>query len=177
MGRRRSGGGKLHELPVALIAHACAGRLRLSFPDRKEQRPFFEGICDAVLRLPGVTKVEGRPATGSLIITHEGSHAQLVEAARESGVLSAQGVEPSAPRKETSDWQSLVEPLLKDLSTPSGAGRAAAIVALLGMALLQASRGQIMPPATTALWYALSLLLGSGVPSGEGGEDGAGGGE
>lgn len=177
MGRRRSGGGNARDLPVALIAHVCAGRLRLSFPDRKEQRPFFEGICDAALRLPGVTKVEGRPATASLIITHEGSHVQLVEAARESGVFSAQDVEAAAPGNQTSDWQSLVEPLLKDLSTPSGAGRAAAIVALLGMALLQASRGQIMPPATTALWYALSLLLVSDAPSGEGGGDGAGGGE
>lgn len=176
MGRRRNAGGRARELPSAVVAHACAGRLRLSFPDRKEQRPFFEEICEAVLQLPGVTKVEGRPATGSLIITHEGAHVQLIEAARERGVFGAQEPASSsaAHAKETTDWQSLVETLLKDMSTPSGAARSAAIVALIGMAVLQASRGQIMPPSTTALWYALSLLLGAGAPSGEGSGDGAG---
>jgi hypothetical protein len=175
LGRRRNGGASARDLPVALVAHACTGRTRLSFPDRKEQRSFFEQICDATLRLPGVRQVEGRPATGSLIVAHDGTTEALLEAAHESGVFIVPAP-PSGPgpASETPEWQSLLGMLFKDASSPTGAARAASIVALLGMALVQASRGQIMPPATTALWYAMSLLLGSGAPSGAGGGEGAG---
>lgn len=175
MGKRKSSGGSPRDLPVALVAHACAGRTRLSFLDRKEQRSFFEEVCDATLRLPGVSKVEGRPRTGSLIITHDGTSEALLTAARSSRafVVEERESEP-APGGGTPDWQSLFATATKITSDPSSAARSAAIAALLMMAMLQATRGQIMPPATTALWYAFSLLLGTGMPSGEGGIDGDG---
>jgi hypothetical protein len=165
----------MRDLPVARVAHACTGRTRLSFPDRKEQRAFFEQICDGTLHLPGVRQVEGRPATGSLIVTHDGTADALLEAARARGLFIVR--EPAsgpAPASETPEWQSVLGMLFKDAANPAGAARMAAIVGLLGMTLVQASRGQIMPPATTALWYALSLLLGSGPSPGEGSADGAG---
>jgi hypothetical protein len=162
-------------VPVARLAHACTGRTRLSFPGRKEQRSFFEQICDGTLRLPGVRQVEGRPATGSLIVTHDGTAEALLEAARASGIFVVEApASGPAPASEAPDWQSVLGMALADVVNPAGAARAAAIVGLLGMALVQAGRGNIMPPATTALWYALSLLLGSGAPSGGDSADGTG---
>jgi hypothetical protein len=145
----------------------------LSFPDRREQRAFFEEICDASLRLPGVSKVEGRPGTGSVIITHDGTTEALLQAARSNRAFVVEEMgQQSAPAGDTLDWQALFTTATQDTSGPSGAVRSAAIAALLMMAILQITRGQIMPPATTALWYALSLLLGKDMASGETGGDG-----
>ena len=45
----------------AIIMHACRGRTRLRFPDRKGQNAFFEVLCDEVLKIPGIIQVEGTP--------------------------------------------------------------------------------------------------------------------
>jgi hypothetical protein len=174
VGRKSENVGSPRDLPVAIVAHACAGRIRLSFPDRKDQRSFFEEVCDATLRLPGVSEVEGRPGTGSLIITHDGATEALLQAAQSDRAFAVEKTgDESAHAGDTLDWQALLARVTKDTSSPSGGIRSAAIIALLVMVVLQATRGQIMPPATTALWYALSLLLGkemsSGEPSGDGG--------
>ena len=68
---------------AAELAHKCVGRTRLVLRDRKGERAFFEQLCDDVLALPGVTEVEGRTLTGSLIITHpDMGGADVIAAAR-----------------------------------------------------------------------------------------------
>jgi hypothetical protein len=51
-----------------------------------------------------------------------------------------------------------------------------AAFAFIAMALRQLAAGRIMPPAATALWYGLSLLLMTGIPPGAA-PDGSDGGE
>lgn len=171
MRRKRGDGHSAPELPVGYLAHECAGRTRLSFANRKNERAFFEAVCNAALSLPGVSHVEGRPATGSVIVTHTGPASTVLDAARARGVFDVQ-VQPSEPAggDQLGAWHSLIgEPMTGAQSTPNFA-RTTTILTLLFMALVQAMRGQVMPPATTALWYALSLLLGqNGLDRGGGG--------
>ncbi|MDX2156047.1 MAG: hypothetical protein SFW09_05995 [Hyphomicrobiaceae bacterium] len=164
------------EPPVGRIAHTCPGRTRLSFVAHKGDTATLTALCDAVLGLPGVHRVEGRPTTGSLIVSHEGPAARLVEAAIAARVFRT----PEPPAADETgagvsedDWQATVSAALRELSGPVGVARGGAALAFVAMALVQASRGNILPPAATALWYAASLLLGREAPDAGGGDAGA----
>jgi hypothetical protein len=104
--------------------------------------------------------------TGSLIITHDGTLQQLTEEACKSAIFEVSEVSEAKPQREAEDWQQLAASWFAGSADKSASLRMAAVMALLGMAAIQVGRGQIMPPATTSLWYALSLLMGSG-PAGD----------
>lgn len=174
---RRERSARGHEPPVGLVAHACAGRTRLSFAAHKGDAATLTALCDGVVGLPGVHGVEGRPTTGSLIVSHEGTAERLIEAAAAARVFRMH--EPAAggdvPGATENDWQAIVGAALKEYGGSVGVSRGAAALAFVTMAAIQASRGNVLPPAATALWYAASLLLGR-EPSltGDGGDADAG---
>jgi hypothetical protein len=135
----------------------------LRFSAHKGEPAFFEQLCDATLALPGVTKVEARPATGSVIISHDGPLAPLAEAARTAGAFLVAGTDDGpAAESWSAEVQRLFSGLLPPMSDNTATARSGAAVVLLAMAAIQASRGHVMPPATTSLWYAISLLAGGG---------------
>ena len=75
---------------LARIAHSCPSRTRLSFPDLKGRPAELAALCDRALKLKGVRQVEGRPLTGSLILTHDGSPEDIVRSARKAAVFDAE---------------------------------------------------------------------------------------
>lgn len=158
---------------TAEVAHSCLGRTRLVLRDKKGDRAFFEQFCDDVLELQGVVEVEGRTLTGSLIIRHPGVQVDdLIAAAKTAGVLQ---IRPEAPPPDLSDefegWKSWLEEIVGE-----GSGRALSLnkIAAIGfliVALIQIQRGQPLPAAATALWYAISLL-GKDAPAADPGGPG-----
>lgn len=169
MSRRKKGdnGGSV---PTGILAHSCASRMRLSFPDKKGDRKFFEALCDQVVQLPGVKEAEGRVLTGSLIVSHDDSSEALVNAARYAGIFDTHEEPPApAPGGEFEAWKKWADEALKYLGGPGASVSSMASLAFFLMAVTQLARGQTMPPAATALWYAISLLLASrtgGIDSG-----------
>ncbi len=152
---------------VAELAHMCSGRTRLVVRERKGERAFFEQLCDAVLALEGITEVEGRTLTGSLIITHPDIEGvDVITAVEAAGLLE---VLPETPPRDPADefgaWKNWLEEIVGQ-----GSGRALSLntitaIGFLLIALIQIQRGQQMPPAATALWYAISLLRNDAVPT------------
>lgn len=146
------------EPPHATVEHACAGRTRLRFAEHRGDVEFFRAVAHEIAALPGVSQVEGRPATGSLIVAHAGESDAFMAQALAQGVvlIAASSVPPSEP-----PFLNDVLALMRSLNLPSpgelGVKHAAA-AAFLAMALQQAMRGNLMPPAATALWYAFSLI-------------------
>ena len=170
----RERGGRAHEPPVGHIAHACAGRTRLSFAAHKGDTATLTALCDGMLGLPGVHLVEGRPATGSVIVSHEGAAEQLIEAAAAAHVFRVHtptAADDGVAGASVDDWQAMVGAALKELGGQVGVARGGAALAFVAMAAVQASRGNVLPPAATALWYAASLLLGREAPDGGGSTD------
>ncbi len=163
---QRKKSGRVPEVPAGRIAHACAGRTRISFAAHKGDTATLTSLCDGVLGLPGVHLVEGRPATGSVIVSHEGTTEQLVEAAAAAHVFCAHELAAAQSDGSRQDgWQGMIEVAMNELGGSIGMARGGAALAFIAMAAVQASRGNVLPPATTALWYAASLLLGREMPS------------
>ncbi len=163
--RRRSSRPRTEPLPRAVIKHACPGRTRFGFADHKGNRAFFTSLCDAALELPDVLQVEARPATGSLIVTHEGTADGLALAAAAIGLFEIIEAEVSAdPSGQLAGWQTWADDFLKRETGHGLSVQTVAAMSFFAMALVQASRGRWMPPAATALWYAIDLLSKSAGP-------------
>ncbi len=127
-------------------------------------------------KLSGVQQVEARPATGSLIVTHDGSSDDLIAAAKLAGLFLVEEIAESyAPGFEVLAWKERIDSFLKGTFGSGLDLRAVAAFAFIAMALRQLAAGNVMPPAATALWYGLSILLAGGAPPDAGAEGGDGG--
>lgn len=164
----------LADLPKAEVAHRASQRLRLRFPRQRGDADFFARLERNALFVEGVLAATGRPATGSLIIRHKSDFDTLAQRLREEGVCDV-SPEPEDHRPEI-EARHLSRQLNAQLYEASGGQldlRALAAFGLVLMGVVQIARGQVFAPATTALWYGLTLLLmnGRGGPGGDGNGD------
>lgn len=132
---------KMPDIPRALIVSSLAGRMRLRLPEHQHDAAFFRLLGQAVLMLPGVTASSTNALTAGVLIRFRGPPEALLAAAAKEGVFCADT--PVSPLGQNSAAQ----------LAPLGAA------ALALMAMLQAARGSILPPAATLIWYAASLIL------------------
>lgn len=145
------------EAPAARVMHGCRGRTRLGFPGQRGKPAFFRDMAHVVAALPGVVRAEGRPATGSLIVEHAGDSAEFLDLAGAAGAFAIETQHMDGPA-------GLLGPALTRLQAAGLPGldefglKHASAMVFVGMAVQQALRGNLMPPAATALWYAFSLL-------------------
>jgi hypothetical protein len=92
--------------------------------------------------MPGIQHVSVQRITGSVLIEHSKSLLKLQDAIAEAQLFRIS--RPELPRQRPS------EPVVLDPKVFVGLGMAA-------FAILQFSRGMILPPALTLGWYAASL--------------------
>jgi hypothetical protein len=139
------------------VLHAIPGRLRIRAPGLRGQPESLNVLAELIAEMPGVRRVSNNPATGSVLILHEPERC---------AELAAQLVEQEALQKtaEPAIGQQLAERLGvtgRHVESLIGARfdlRGAAALLLLGVAIAQVARGNVLVPATTAAWYALELL-------------------
>jgi len=124
--------------------------MRLRLPAHREDAAFFARLAQRALMLPGVTAAAGNPLTAGLLLRFRGEASAVLAAAAREGLFRAAA--PAAGARHTASAAQLA---------PLGA------VALGLLALLQASRGAVLPPAATLLWYAGALLRGTVPPDRE----------
>jgi hypothetical protein len=147
----------------AFIAHETRGRLRLKIPEKRGDTAYFARLAEQLAQCPGITRVEGKTRTGSILIFHApGTGAKDIAAyARQSELFFL--IQPSAAPQQT-----LLEYASAGARTiDRGLSRAsrgfidlpsALLIALLVMAVRQTAQGQIMIPAASLLWYAAGLI-------------------
>jgi hypothetical protein len=134
------------EVPRAIIVSAVAGRLRLRLPGHRDDAAFFALLAQRALMLPGIVGAAANPITAGLLLRFQGTPEAVLAAAAKEGLFRATAAAPVAP-------------------PPSAAQLAPVGAAAFGLlAALQASRGAMLPPAATLLWYAGSLLRGLAAP-------------
>jgi len=130
------------DAPRAVIVSLVTGRIRLRLPAHRDDAAFFAMLAQRALMLPGVLGAATNPCTAGLLLRFRGAAGALLAAAAKEGLFRA--TLPATPPP-----------------TPSAAQLAPVGVAAFGLlAALQAARGAVLPPATTLLWYAGSLLRG-----------------
>ena len=128
-------------LPPAEIVHAVPGRARLRIAARRGDAVFFASIATGLSTIPGVSRVDVRPLTGSIVIRHAAPLARIGKAAEQGRLFVLANVASAPP------------------SAPA-MGIDPKIVAAAGLgafALWQLAQGRILPPAITLAWYAAGL--------------------
>lgn len=148
-------------LPRAVVRHSLPARTRIGIAERRGETAYFEQVGAELDRHEQVFRVRVNATAGSVLILHQedalaaiAEHARRqelfeltqLELTRESGLAqSAAGLE----RLDTG---------LRRMTAGELSANTLVFAALVGLALVQAVRGQFAAPAVTLLWYALELL-------------------
>lgn len=134
--------------PIAIVKHQLPGRLRLRIPARRGDISFFQGIVQALSKRPDIQELDANPLTGSILIHYSGSVQAITAAATEQGLFE---VGPEHPKKAESAIPRANSGLLDTVAT-----------GLTGLALLQATQGDVAGNAAENFWnaYGAQRILG-----------------
>jgi hypothetical protein len=144
----------------AHIAHESAGRLRVRVPARRGNEGFFQQAVDALASMPGVSHVQANPVTASILVLHEREVANVAEFAEQQRLFRLDP-EPSSGLPAAVRVSAALRRIDHTLFGARGGQaelRTVAFLALLALATHQTVKGNVMAPAVTLLWYALTLL-------------------
>lgn len=134
---------------LAEVVHRLPGRLRLRVRSDLPPAAIIEELLDRLAALEGVSSVRYRRATGSLLIAHDPGTDDLLER------LAAIGLEPFASTPGDA-------PAGKVGAGDKMTARHVLQGGLIAVAIIEALKGNVFPPAITLLRYAgaLSVLDG-----------------
>lgn len=147
---------------AARVVHATPRRVRLRVPSQKGDAPWFAGVKRALEACSGVTAVAVNPATASVLVSHEGSFAEVERHARAAGLFETHA-EPPHPRTLNAlhDRLTALDESLRRRSEGQIDLRTLGFVALLGGSAYQLARGDFLPAGGALLMQALSVLSGA----------------
>lgn len=159
----------------ATIAHRMPGRIRLSVPEMRGDEAFFTGLAAQLSGQPDVVRVRPNTRAGSLLVEHTGEAGPILAWAEAEQLLQLAPDGAAAAPGGAAGPLSAPGPAVRLVSGRDIDPMFMAGVAFLGMGLLQVVRGQVMVPAATAFWYAISVFpqwqrLAAAVPA-EAGDD------
>lgn len=151
---------------AAYVCHRLPGRARLKFPSRKGAVDFFEALMASLQNGPGITDLQCKPATGSLLILHDPATGleTILDYAQERGLFRCEAPPPPAPVKSPSISAIASQGLELFDSGLSAASKGRVdlpsvyFLTFLGLGARELARGHIMPPAVTLLWRSLEIL-------------------
>jgi len=154
--------------PFAYIKHQMPGRVRVKIPQKKGDFRYFDRIAESFAGCPGITQLQLKPSAASILICHETEtdFLNITEFAQTNGLFTIiEQPEEEAftipylpiPLLAASDLNRLDESLM-DFSRDRLDGRSLLFLALIGLAVRQMTKGHVLGPASTLLWYAFSVL-------------------
>ena len=147
-----------------VVVHSIPGRVRLTLGDRRGDSAYFARLANVLGAQPGVLRVKDNARAASIVIEYQGQFDTVAAALQASGLAvppgeaHARAARPPPPAPAYVPALKLVSG--RDLSPTFMAG-----LVFLGVGVVQLLRGQIMVPASTALWYAISVLPHAGWPA------------
>ena len=164
---------------TATIAHQLPGRVRLRLPRAQRGVSLMERVRAALDALAGVRRVVTDTLTGSILIEHDRQGISLhdiatalrgAEVVLETGAEAADAVEHAVtapPAPPVAVAQTVAETVrganrqVRTLSAGLFDLRLLAPLALATIGIVQWRRSGtgILPPPSTALWYAFSLFM------------------
>ena len=144
------------------LVHQLPGRVRLRASGAVLTADELTCLTEAIARLPGVIACVGRLVTGSLIVEHEGDFARIAEDAAAQALFElADAPEPKPVGLIAEEGLTYADLRLRELSNGQFDLRSTLGTLLIGLAVLQLARGQIVGPAMTLLLQSLDLLARS----------------
>lgn len=149
-------------LPAAYISHRASPRTRFKIPAKRGDAAYFDTLAENLRKLPAVERVESNPLTASVLLFHDSPPESIAGYAAEQGLFQLESLAERAGPPFMERMVESVKSLNQRISTASGGDmdlKGVVFVNLIGMALFQIRKGNVMAPASTLLWYALSLLI------------------
>ncbi|WP_374573340.1 hypothetical protein [Phenylobacterium sp.] len=142
------------------LVHKSAGRVRLEAPGLRGDLAEARRLAEAVGALAGVSKVEARAATGSLVIFHTGEWAEFSKNLSEAlgAPIEAAAVVERDALASVGDF---VEALDQGARQALGGRTNLSELTFLALVLagaVQLARGEVVGPATTLFSQALNLM-------------------
>lgn len=154
----------MHELPVAVVSHRTATRLRIKIPSKRRDEAFFTALAERMSALEGVRSVESNPLTGSILLNHASDPDRIVEACRKDGLVSIGGPRsgPTHLHRRLSETFGDMDMAVRRASGNEMDLGGAAFLTLVGAGIYQISIGNAAAiPWYTAAWYAFNVFLKS----------------
>src|SRR5690606_28767256 len=141
----------------AFIVHELSGRFRLRVPDKRNDKAFFDVLADRLSECPGVTNVEFNVHTGSVLLFHAAAvpASDVIRYAEQAELFSVKPLPATAARTLGQQATKGLEAFDRGLASLSGGLvdlQAAFLVLLVGMAIYQVRRGQVLAPAVPLRW-------------------------
>lgn len=154
--------------PSAYIKHQLPGRVRLKIPQKRGDFRYFDRIAELFTDCPGITQLQLNPPAASILICHvtKIDFLNIAKFAQTNGLFTI----IEQPEEETFSIPYLPIPTLTSVglnrldeslmgySKGRLDGRSLLFLTLIGLAVRQMTKGHIMGPASTLLWYAFSVL-------------------
>ena len=150
-------------IPDAVIAHASRGRLRVKIPSQRGNLVALKSCGDQFASCPGVLSIEVNPATGSMLLIHQTTLAEIAEYARSKNlfVLKEQksSKEPSeSVRRNVGETFKSLDRQIQSLTGGDLDLNGFAFAALIIAGTAQILAGNAGPiPWFAAYWYAFHL--------------------
>jgi hypothetical protein len=136
----------------ALVEHAIPGRTRLRVAALRGDGAGLQRLADQLQQCPGISGIEARPLTGSLLLRHDIPLTAVADFAGGRGLLQLGGGLASVPPASLPP---------RPEANPPPNGRAAFELVLIALLIVAAGvqlyRGHLLEPASKLLWYALNL--------------------
>jgi Heavy metal associated domain 2 len=148
--------------PPAYVVHRLASRSRLRVPDLSGDHERCGVVVEALSHCPEVVAVRANPVTGSIVLEHDDEALDRIAAyARDLDLFDLEPPPPVAPAKAPAVVMehalARVDAWVRAETGSRTTLGSVAVMALLAGAVWQVTRGQVLPAATTLVWYALAL--------------------
>jgi hypothetical protein len=147
--------------PKARISHELPGRVRLKIPERRGDARYFASLKAQISALSGVERVQVSALAASILIEHDRSTLEgIMDVLRDKELFEVLSDASSAvPAVDSAHAGMLaLDDALSRISRGTADLRTLVLLVLLGLAVRQLLRGQILAPAVSLLWYAYELV-------------------
>lgn len=153
------------------LLHSLPERTRIRWAGDFDERAGVDDISSTIATIPGVTRVDARPATGSIVIEHEETNFDTLRA-RLAETVAIEFLE-LAPARQPAGLETIqrgYRRLDQRLGRTNVDLNSMTFLLMLVLAATQAARGNIGGSAVSFLWYALAIAKQS--PRAESAPDG-----
>lgn len=151
-------------IPVAEVRHALSTRTRVAISARRGEHDYFVTVAETLGSFEGISRVTANPVTGSVLIEHAPPFQTVAAYAAERGLfqLLPPRTDGHTPAAQAAAGLAALDGTLKRFTEGDLNARSVILLTLVALAAVQAARGQVLGPASTLLWAALSLVRSEG---------------
>jgi hypothetical protein len=145
----------------AYVGHSVPGRLRIKIPSKRNDTEYFAGIRRELSNCPGVTAVDVSALTASVLVLHAADAEAIGDYAQQHGLFQVASPTSQSPSLHSQVTERLA-PLNETVSGILGLVvdlRASLFAVLVGLALVQLFRGNVLSSTVTLLWYAVGAAM------------------